>query len=263
MIAENAEKIVAVVPARYESSRFPGKPLAMIAGKTMIEHVVERVQAARGITRVVVATDDERIAGVVKDFGGATLMTRHTHRCGTERVAEVAATVKAEIYLDVQGDEPLVDPRAVEAAIAVFGNPEVQIATLCTPFREPAELTDANVVKLVTDLSGDALYFSRAPIPWDREGQSSGTRRISRGAFAPSAPYRKHIGLYAFRRAALLRFPELPQGRLEKFEQLEQLRWLENGFRIRAVETDYDAISVDVPSDVARVEKILAAKTRS
>ncbi len=240
-------KTLAVIPARYDSVRFPGKALAPIAGKPMIEHVYKRVQQAGSVSRVVVATDDERIVRAVEAFGGEAMLTRREHRCGTERVAEVAAHVPAETYVNVQGDEPLIDPAAIDAAVeAMAEDSAVAVATLQTPIRQAAEIMDQNVVKVVVDFQGDALYFSRAPIPWIRDEASHHTSR-----------HQKHIGLYAYRRDALLDYPTLPPGELERLEQLEQLRWLENGYRIRVVETEYDAVSVDVPADIERAEKIL------
>jgi 3-deoxy-manno-octulosonate cytidylyltransferase (CMP-KDO synthetase) len=238
---------VAVIPARYESSRFPGKPLAQIAGRSMIERVYEQTKKAKQIARVVVATDDERIVQAVKSFGGEAMMTRKDHHCGTERVAEVAAHISAGIYVNVQGDEPLIDPEAIDMLVsAMEEDAEIHVATPCSLIRQPAEIMDPNVVKATTDFDGNALYFSRAPIPWVRDTGAS-----------VAARHWKHIGLYAFRHEALLDFPTLPPGELERVEQLEQLRWLENGYKIRVVESEYDAISVDVPTDVAKVEKIL------
>ena len=238
---------VAVIPARYESSRFPGKPLAQIAGRSMIERVYEQTKKAKQIARVVVATDDERIVQAVKSFGGEAMMTRKDHHCGTERVAEVAAHISAGIYVNVQGDEPLIDPEAIDMLVsAMEEDAEIHVATPCSLIRQPAEIMDPNVVKATTDFDGNALYFSRAPIPWVRDTGAS-----------VAARHWKHIGLYAFLHEALLDFPTLPSGELERVEQLEQLRWLENGYKIRVVESEYDAISVDVPTDVAKVEKIL------
>jgi 3-deoxy-manno-octulosonate cytidylyltransferase (CMP-KDO synthetase) len=242
--------VLAVIPARYASVRFPGKPLAPIAGRPMIQYVVEGVRRARGVSRVVVATEDERIKAAVEAFGGEAIMTRPEHRTGTDRVAEVATHLSADIYVNVQGDEPLIDPGTVDAVIAEMAEDEsVQVGTPCTAIVEPKDIMDPNIVKVVRDFESNGLYFSRAPIPWVRD--TAVTREVR---------HWKHIGLYAFRRAALLEFPTLPPGELEGIEQLEQLRWLENGFRIRVVETNYDSVSVDVPADVERVEKLLRAQ---
>lgn len=240
-------KVLVVVPARYASSRFPGKPLAPIAGRPMLQHVLERVRRAQKVSRVVVATDDARIQKAVADFGGEAVMTRADHASGTDRVAEVAVHVPAEIYVNVQGDEPLIDPGTVDALVeAMTEDDSVRIATPCALIEKPEDIMDPNIVKVVRDFDGNALYFSRAPIPWVRDRDES-----------VAAQHWKHLGLYAFRRDALLDFPTLPPGELERLEQLEQLRWLENDYRIRVVETDYDAVSVDVPSDVERIEKLL------
>ncbi|MGH9690020.1 MAG: 3-deoxy-manno-octulosonate cytidylyltransferase [Candidatus Acidiferrales bacterium] len=240
-------KVLAVIPARHASSRFPGKPLARIADRPMIQHVVERVRQARLVSRIVVATDDERIKSAVEAFGGEALLTRSDHRTGTDRVAEVAIHFSAEIYVDVQGDEPLMDPETVDALVsAIQEDPEVRIATACSAILHPNDIMDPNIVKAVRDFDGNALYFSRAPVPWVRDT-----------AQTTSVRHWKHLGLYAFRRDALIEFPTLPPGELERIEQLEQLRWLENGFRIAVIETDYDAVSVDVPADIERVEKLL------
>jgi 3-deoxy-manno-octulosonate cytidylyltransferase (CMP-KDO synthetase) len=239
--------VLAVIPARYASVRFPGKPLASIAGRPMIQFVVEGVRRARGVSRVVVATEDERIKTAVEAFGGEAIITRRDHRTGTDRVAEVATHLTADIYVNVQGDEPLIDPRTVDAVVAEMAEDDsIQVGTPCTAILDPKDIMDPNIVKVARDFEGNGLYFSRAPIPWVRD--SAATRAVR---------HWKHIGLYAFRREALLEFPTLPPGELEGIEQLEQLRWLENGFRIRVVETDYDAVSVDVPADVERVEKLL------
>ena len=243
--------MLAVVPARHGSSRFPGKPLAPLAGRPMIQHVVERVKRAELVSRVVVATDDAGIQKAVEAFGGEAVLTRSDHRTGTDRVAEVAARWPADIYVNVQGDEPLVDPGTVDTLVAAMLEDEtVQIATPCTAITHRNDIVDPHICKVTRDFDGNALYFSRAPIPWVRDTNES-----------VAARHWKHLGLYAFRRDALLEFPALPPGELERLEQLEQLRWLENGFRIRVIETEYDAISVDVPADLERVERILAAQT--
>jgi len=241
-------KILAVIPARYASTRLPGKPLVALAGKPMIARVWERVRQAASISGVVVATDDERICSAVRAFGGEAVLTRPDHRSGTERVAEVAATRKdVDIFVNVQGDEPLMEPAAIDQAVqALRADSEARVATLAVPISHAADIMDPNVVKAVLDFDGNALYFSRAPIPWvrDRSGPVH-------------ARHLKHLGLYVFRREALLDFPTFPQGELERVEQLEQLRWLENGYRIRVAETEYDSIGVDVPEDIPRVEQLL------
>jgi len=240
-------KVVIVIPARYGSTRLAGKPLISLAGKLMIQRVYERAKLAEKADRVIVATDDERVVKAVEEFGGEARMTRTDHRTGTERVAEVAAHVAGEVFVNVQGDEPLLDPAAVDTAVnALLEQPAAAISTVATPIKTPADIMDPNVVKTVLDFENYALYFSRAPIPWVRDAASKMQVR-----------HLKHLGLYAFQRDALLEYPTLPQGELERVEQLEQLRWLENGWRIRVAEVEHDAVSVDVPEDVARVEKLL------
>ena len=241
-------QVIVVIPARYGSTRLPGKPLVPLAGQPMIQRVYERAKSARSANRVIVATDDDRILKAVEAFGGEARMTRPDHRTGTERVAEVAAHVEGDVFVNVQGDEPLLDPIAVDTAVgALLEEPTASVATVATPIKIPADIMDPNICKVVLDFDENALYFSRAPIPWVRDSASKIQVR-----------HLKHLGLYVFRRAALLEYPTLPQGELERIEQLEQLRWLENGWKMRVAEVEHDAVSVDVPEDVARVEKLLA-----
>ncbi len=242
-------QVVVVIPARYASTRLPGKPLVSLAGKPMIQHVFERAKKAQTVHRVLVATDDQRIFDAVQGFGGEARITRADHRTGTERIAEVAAHESGDVFVNVQGDEPLIDPAAIDSAVAaLLDEPSAQIATVATAIRHAGDIMDPNVVKVVLDFEDNALYFSRAPIPWIRDR----AQKIH-------VKYWKHLGLYVFQRDALLEFPTLPQGELEKIEQLEQLRWLENGWRIRVAEVVHDAVSVDVQEDVARVEKLMQA----
>jgi 3-deoxy-manno-octulosonate cytidylyltransferase (CMP-KDO synthetase) len=246
-------KVVVVIPARYASTRLPGKPLVSLAGKAMVQRVYERAKLAQTVHRVLVATDDQRILDAVQGFGGEARMTRTDHRTGTERIAEVAAREQGDIFVNVQGDEPLIDPAAIDIAVgALLEEPPAQISTVATLIRHAADIMDPNVVKTVVDFDGNALYFSRAPIPWIRDTQQK-----------VHVNYWKHLGLYVFQRDALLEYPTLPHGELEKVEQLEQLRWLENGCRIRVAEVAHDAVSVDVPEDIARVEKLLQEEKRA
>jgi 3-deoxy-manno-octulosonate cytidylyltransferase (CMP-KDO synthetase) len=243
-------KVVVVIPARYASTRLTGKPLVALAGKPMIQHVYERAKLATRVDRVLVATDDERIVKAVAGFGGEARITRLDHRTGTERVAEVAAHEEGDVFVNVQGDEPLLDPATVDTAVAsLLEEPVAAISTVATPIKTPADIMDPNVVKTVLDFDGNALYFSRAPVPWVRNSASKIQVR-----------HLKHLGLYVFQRDALLEYPTLPQGELERIEQLEQLRWLENGWKIRVAEVEHDAVSVDVPEDVKRVEKLLKSE---
>ena len=237
-------KILGVIPARFGSTRFPGKVLAQIAGKTMLQHVWERASLSTYLTSVIIATDDDRICTVARSFGARVRMTRSDHLSGTDRAAEVASAEDAEIFVNIQGDEPLISPDAIDAAILpLVHEPDLVMGTLKKRIEDPREITDPNVVKVVTNRSGDAVYFSRCAIPFARE-PSGGT------------PYFKHIGLYVYRRDFLLAYPELPVGPLEAAERLEQLRALENGFSIRVVETEYESLGVDTPQDLERVSKL-------
>ncbi|MSO46313.1 MAG: 3-deoxy-manno-octulosonate cytidylyltransferase [Acidobacteria bacterium] len=243
--------VVVVIPARYQSTRFPGKPLAEIAGRSMIEHVYRRAAAAPGVDAVVVATDDARIAMIVEEFGGAVRMTRSIHRTGTDRIAEVAAELDCDIIVNVQGDEPLIDPQAVAEAVgALEHDPSLQMSTLRRLITDPDDYSNPNVVKVVSDKGGNALYFSRSSIPSVRGSiyETTGVRW----------PVYKHVGLYAYRRDFVITFAGLPQTELEIAESLEQLRALEHGFRIRTVDTQHDSIGVDTPEDLERVRRQLA-----
>ena len=237
-------QVVALIPARFASTRFPGKPLADIDGRPMIEHVYRRAAASPAVSRVIVATDDLRIATRVADFGGNVRLTRADHLTGTDRLAEVAATLDCDIVVNVQGDEPLLDPRAISEAIAPFADPAISITTLYRRILTPAELSNPDIVKVVIDRGGFALYFSRAPIPFARD---------PRGGWPPL--YR-HVGLYAYRRHTLMLMASLDPTPLERAEALEQLRALEHGIRIKTVETAYDSIGVDTPQDLEQVRRL-------
>ena len=242
--------IIAVIPARYASTRLPGKVLADLDGRSMIEHVYRRASASRAISQVIVATDDLRIATRVHDFGGHVRLTKVSHETGTDRLAEVVASIDCDVVVNVQGDEPLIDPRAIDELVAPFTTDRsVQITTLFRRIHNVAELNNPNVTKVVVDRAGFALYFSRAPIPHLRD---------PRGGWPPL--YR-HIGLYAYRRSALLVLASLEPTPLERAESLEQLRALEHGIRIKAVETAYESFGVDTPEDLEEVRRLLAAPT--
>jgi len=237
-------KILGVIPARFASTRFPGKVLAQISSKTMLQHVYERCAQARYLTSTTIATDDDRVYSVAKGFGAHVRMTRADHPSGTDRVAEVASAETAEIVVNIQGDEPLIDPGAIDAAIlGLVESEDAPMGTLATRIERAEDITDPNVVKVVMDASGNAIYFSRAPIPYLRES-------------AQRATYFKHIGLYVYRRDFLLEYSGLPVGPLERAERLEQLRALENGHRIRVVETAYDSLGVDTPDDWHKVSEL-------
>jgi 3-deoxy-manno-octulosonate cytidylyltransferase (CMP-KDO synthetase) len=211
----------------------------------MIEHVWERANMSRYLSDVFVATDDDRIANAVHKFGGRVRMTRADHPSGTDRLAEIASSEEAALYVNIQGDEPLIDPEAIDAAIlTVHGDEAVDMGTLQKQIVDPADILNTNIVKVVTNLLGDAIYFSRCPIPYERDGRTG----------APV--YFKHIGLYVYRREFLLRYPDLTVGPLEQAERLEQLRALENGYRIRVAATDYESLGVDTPEDLERVNQL-------
>jgi 3-deoxy-manno-octulosonate cytidylyltransferase (CMP-KDO synthetase) len=240
--------VVAIIPARYQSSRFPGKALADLGGRPMIEHVCRRAAMASRVDAVIVATDDARIADAVRAFGGQAWTTRADHATGTDRLAEVAAALPCDIVVNVQGDEPLVAPEAIDALVAPLqDDPSLEMATLARRMDADDDPAVPHVVKVVRDRRGDALYFSRCPIPFVRDG-----RRDEVATFA-------HLGLYAYRRATLLRLAALPPTALEQAESLEQLRALEHGIRIRVVETGYASIGVDTPDDLERARHLLAA----
>jgi 3-deoxy-manno-octulosonate cytidylyltransferase (CMP-KDO synthetase) len=239
-------RIAVIIPARYGAQRFPGKPLADLAGRPVIAHVVERARRARGVDVVAVATDDERIARAAEQAGAEAIVTGEA-RTGTDRVAEAARRLRPapDVVVNLQGDEALIEPEAIEALLAAMA-PDVEMGTLARPLQE-GELGRAQVVKVVVDLRGDALYFSRAPIPHRRSGGDS-----------PLA--RAHVGIYALTAAILKRFASLPPGRLEAEESLEQLRALEHGHRIRVADTAYAGFGIDTPEDLERARGILAAQ---
>jgi 3-deoxy-manno-octulosonate cytidylyltransferase (CMP-KDO synthetase) len=241
------KKYIGIIPARYASTRFPGKPLAMIKGKSMIQRVYE--QASKVMDRVYVATDDERIFKAVKDFGGRVIMTSPHHSSGTDRCAEAVIKAEAElgekfdVVLNIQGDEPFIEPLQISLLMDCFNDPKTQIATLVKKATLPDEVFNPNRPKVVLGSNQQALYFSRSPIPFVRGAENS--------AWPLSADIFLHIGLYAFAKDVLLEITRLPQSPLEKAESLEQLRWLENGFHIAVRTTVYDSFGVDTPEDLA------------
>ena len=238
-------KILGVIPARFGSTRFPGKVLALLSSKTVLQHVYERACQSRYLSDTIVATDDERVYRAARSFGAPVRMTRADHVSGTDRVAEVASAEEASVVVNIQGDEPLIDPAAIDAAILpVVHDAGVAMATLKKRIEDPREVDDPNVVKVVTNRAGDAIYFSRCAIPYAREAGGA---------------WFKHIGLYVYRRDFLLGFSQLPMGPLERAERLEQLRALENRYPIRVVETNYESLGVDTPEDLERVSRLFEA----
>ena len=236
---------IAVIPARYASFRLPGKALADINGRPMIEHVYRRAAKARSIASVIVATDDDRVFKAVEAFGGVARMTSPMHQSGTDRIAEVASTLQSSLVVNVQGDEPLIEPAMIDEAVAPFGaDASLMMSTLRRRIEDEAERQNPNITKVVVDNDDYALYFSRAPIPFVRAG-------------SVPAPAWRHVGLYVYRRECLIRLASLPPTAMEKSEALEQLRALEHGIRIKAVETQFDSIGVDTAEDLARVRAAL------
>ena len=247
--------IIAIIPARYGSTRFPGKSLALIEDKPMVQWVYERTKRSRLVTRVIVATDDERIRKAVSDFGGEAVMTSSDHPTGTDRIAEVARTLTCDIVVNVQGDEPLIHPNMIDETVApLVDDVSIPMGTVCRKIEDRSEAFDPNVVKVVFDKKGFALYFSRAPIPWDRDRWAG---KNSFGDMPFAGPMYKHIGLYVYRRDFLLTYAKMPQTSLEAAEKLEQLRALESGHRIKTVVTGHESFGVDIPGDLSKILHLL------
>ena len=240
-------RVSVVIPSRFASTRFPGKPLVDIGGQTMIERVYRQSAAARGISGVVVATDDDRIVQAVRAFGGDVVMTSAAHESGTDRIAEVARGLDADLIVNVQGDEPGLAPEAIEQAIApLIDDPSILMGTLGAPLDEARDLANPHVVKVLVDGHGFALYFSRAAVPFRRQETALGTSVL------------QHVGLYVYRRTFLLELAALPRTPLEQSESLEQLRALEHGYRIKVTHTRYRSVSVDTPEDLEHVRRLAA-----
>ena len=251
-------KATAIIPARYGSTRFPGKPLALINGLTMIQHVCQRVANATMVDRVIVATDDERIAAVVDAFGGEVMLTRADHPTGTDRLAEVAEKIESELIVNVQGDEPLIDPRMVDQVISPLAkNRQIRMGTLACLIDQVDDFYNPNVVKVVRKQSGMALYFSRAPIPCPRDLNAE-----QLVALLPQLGLLRHIGLYVYRRELLLEYPSWPKMPLEKLENLEQLRALERGVDLYVAETEFSCHGVDTPDDLKRVSQLMSVENQ-
>ena len=247
---------VGIIPARYASVRFPGKVLALLWGKPIVQHVYERSKQAKTLSDVIVATDDERVKAVVESFGGKCVLTSPEHPSGTDRVAEVARQLDCDVVVNIQGDEPLISPEAIDAAVQpFFSDPTLKMTTLATPIADESEYLNPNVVKVVIDRDGFALYFSRSPLPFFRpKGKMGEVPQFSLPEDAPFHPLR-HIGLYAYRREFLLQFAQWAPTNLERSEGLEQLRALEHGVRIKVVVTPYRSVGVDTPEDLERLER--------
>jgi 3-deoxy-manno-octulosonate cytidylyltransferase (CMP-KDO synthetase) len=243
------ESAIAIIPARFQSTRLPGKPVIEIHGKTLIEHVYRRVLCAKSVERILIATDDERIAKAVGKFGGEVIMTRFDHQSGTDRLAEAAAHLPSDtLVVNIQGDEPLIEPDVIDRAVAAARHRDAQIITVMTPLSDPAAIADPNRVKVVVDRNGFALYFSRSPIPYSPHGvPSSGTTFL-------------HLGLYVYRVEFLKEFTKLDRAPLEIAERLEQLRALEHGFRIRVVEVESESWGIDTPADLERLKAVMGNK---
>ncbi|GIO41960.1 3-deoxy-manno-octulosonate cytidylyltransferase [Paenibacillus apis] len=237
-------KVIAIIPARYASTRLPGKPLKQIQGIPMIEHVYKNVTRSQLIDEVWVATDDERISLVVSSFGGRCIMTSSEHQTGTDRLAEAIKSLAADLVINVQGDEPLIQGTMLDDLVRPFlENPALEMATFKSKIENDEDVLNPNIVKVITNDSGNAIYFSRSPIPYNRDNRS--------------VNYYKHIGVYAYKTSFLKKYVNMPQSPLELAESLEQLRALENGTIIRVIETDFELISVDTPEDLQKVSQYL------
>lgn len=258
-------KVVAIIPARYASTRLPGKPILDIGGKPMVVHVAERARQVAAINqsgRVIIATDDQRVFDAVAAAGEEVMMTSPDHSTGTDRLAEVAAKLDAEIIVNVQGDEPLIEPATIESALApLLANHSIVMSTTSEPIESAADLLNPNVVKVVTDPSGFALYFSRNPIPFPRAAVQTHGSIEAACAAEPEllSRYAKHTGMYVYRREFLLTYAKLPSTPLEQTELLEQLRALEHGYKIKVVRVAHRSIGVDTPEDLERVRRLFAA----
>ena len=251
-------KAVAIIPARYGSTRLPGKPLLLLNNLPLIVHVVNRARSARLVSRVLVATDDRRIADAVQRYGGEAWMTSPDAASGTDRVAEVAAQLDGELIVNVQGDEPLIEPETIDAAIApLLADPQILMSTTSEPIGTVADVLSPTVVKVVTDAQGFALYFSRSPIPCIRPGPGQTIEEVLRSDQELLSSYRKHSGLYAYRNEFLQHFARLQPSPLERLECLEQLRALEHGVRIRVVAVSHRSVGVDTEQDYEQVKRLL------
>ena len=251
------QKILAIIPARWASVRFPGKPIADILGKPMVQWVSEQAQKARLVTEVVIATDDKRIYDAVIGFGGKVVMTSPNHQSGTDRVAEVARNIECDIVVNIQGDEPLIPPENIDLVIKpLLDSGKLAVSTLMTAITSSSEILDPDICKVVVDDAGCALYFTRAPIPYNREFKSMASPKVSNQLSVNQMILGyKHIGVYAYRKSFLLKFSNMKTSQLENTEKLEQLRILENRYSIQVVETEQNSIGVDHPNDLDKIIK--------
>jgi len=244
--------IIGIIPARYASTRFPGKPLVDIAGKSMIQRVYEQALKAKSLSKVVIATDDQRIADEVEKFGGEFVFTAPHHQSGTDRCAEVIEQLpEFDIVINIQGDEPFIEPAQIDLLASCFSEEKVELATLIKPIQSQESIYNPNSPKVVIDVNGRAMYFSRSPIPFIRGGEP--------GVWAEKHQFYKHIGIYGYRKESLKAITKLPQSSLEIAESLEQLRWIENGFYIQTKVTDLETVAIDTPEDLLKLNKLLAA----
>lgn len=245
-------KVIGIIPARYASTRFPGKPLVDIAGKSMIQRVYEQAMKAESLSKVIIATDDERIADEVKKFGGEYILTASTHQSGTDRCAEVAEQLpEYDIIINIQGDEPFIEPAQIDLLASCFTEEKVQLATLIKSIESQESVYNPNSPKVVIDVHGRAIYFSRSPIPFIRNGEP--------GVWAEKHQFYKHVGIYGYRSESLKAITKLPPSSLEIAESLEQLRWIENGFYIQTKATDLETVAIDTPEDLKKLNKLLKA----
>lgn len=245
-------KYIGIIPARYASTRFPGKPLAILGGKPVIQHVYEKVSSV--LHDVYVATDDDRIYNAVVGFGGKAIMTRTDHKSGTDRIQEAIEKIGGDydVIVNIQGDEPFIQKSQIETVCACFQDPNTQIATLGKPFTSMEAIENQNSPKIVLDNNGYAMYFSRSIIPF--------VRGVDKKNWLQEYPFLKHLGIYAYRKDVLGKITQLPQSSLEKAENLEQLRWLQNGYRIKVGITDVETVGIDTPEDLKQAEKFMASE---
>ena len=252
---DSANLAIGIIPARFASTRFPGKPLVDIAGKSMIQRVYEQALKAKSLSKVVIATDDERIADEVKRFGGEFVFTSSQHQSGTDRCAEVIDKIPGfDIVINIQGDEPFIEPSQIDLLASCFIEDKVQLATLIKPIQSQESIYNPNSPKVVIDVNGRAMYFSRSPIPFIRNGEP--------GVWAEKHQFYKHIGIYGYRTKSLKEITKLPPSSLEIAESLEQLRWIENGFYIQTKVTDLETVAIDTPEDLLKLNNLLAALKR-